>query len=312
MQLVHLAGLASVTLFATACGDDGGATPVDAAVVGNPGFSVPTMVTKANMKMNDVWIELGDADWSCLGTPPSDQASTQPITLSGKVVDFQSQTGVGTATVTAFAGIDLTGSVATATTDNTMAHKGEFTMTLPTLPGGTTRFGFRFESANYVKTYLLNQYFDPASATATRSMQAVSESTATVLPALLSTERDLTKGVLAGAMRDCQSHEVSNAVATVSATAGTADHLPGASTFYFSAGSMMSLPVNHNAMRVMNKDGLFVVLDLPPQTTPAYIQIWGFRNAAELAAGTLTLLSELAAPIEANAVITASVEVKRQ
>ena len=288
MRLTIVLGLASATLLAAACGgdDDGGdgdGTQVDAAPGGNPGFPMPTAVTKANVKMNGVWTEAGDADWSCLGTPSTDAPSTQAITLSGKIEDFQTSA----------------------------ADRGAYSINLAQLPSGTTRYGFKFEGAGYVKTYLLNQYIDPTNATAMRDMAAVSESTATALPAFIGVSRDTTKGVLAGAMRDCQNREVSNAVATVSSVAGEASHLTGAKTFYFSAGSS-SLPVRHNVSPTMNKDGLFVVLDLPPQTEPAFIQIWGFRNQAELTAGTLTLLSELAAPVEANAVITASVEVKRQ
>ena len=50
----------------------------------------------------------------------------------------------------------------------------------------------------------------------------------------------------------------------------------------------------------MNKDGLFVVLEVVP-VAPAYVQVWGFRTAAELAGGTLTLLAEAPVLAEANA-----------
>ena len=318
MRFTGFLGLASLTLLAVACGgdDDGdggdGMTQIDAAVGGNPGFPTPTAVTKANMKMGGVWTEIGDADWSCLNTPSTDMPSTQSIALSGKITDFQTGAGVGGATVTAFPGIMLGGSSgAPVMSDSAAATKGNYTASLAALPSGTTRYGFKIEAAGYVKTYLLNQYLDPAMATQSRNIAAVSESTATALPAFVGVSRDPSKGVLAGAMRDCQGREVSNAVATVSSTAGTVTHLTGAKTFYFSAGSS-SLPVRPSMAATMNKDGLFVVLDLPPQTAPAYMQVWGFRTAAELSSGQMTLLAELAAPVEANAVITASVEVKRQ
>jgi hypothetical protein len=306
-----------MTLLAAACGgdDDGGGGgdggPIDSAGLTNPGFPTPSAVTKANMLQGGVWTEIGDADWSCLNMPSTDMPSTQAIALSGTIEDFQTGNGVGAISITAFPGIMLAGNSGTATTSNDAATRGNFTMNLAQLPGGTTRFGFKFEGSSYVKTYLLNQYFTPGMATAMRDMSAVSESTATALPAFIGVSRDPSKGVLAGAMRDCQNREVSNAVATVSSQAGMVSHLNGAKTYYFSAGSS-SLPVRHNVSPVINKDGLFVVLDLPPQTAPAFIQVWGFRTQAELTAGTLTLLSELAAPVEANAVITASVEVKRQ
>ena len=83
----------------------------------------------------------------------------------------------------------------------------------------------------------------------------------------------------------------------------------------FSQGAIMSLESTQAgeplATRVVALSGRFAV---PPQTAPAYIQIWGFPTAADLAMGEagLKLLSELASPVEANAVITGSFEAKRQ
>ena len=314
----RLAALGFAPLFAlAACGDDGGSTTtdggIDAPALENPGFPVPTAVTKANMRSGGVWTEIGDADWSCLNTPSDDQPSTQAIALTGVIDDFQSGDGVGNATVTAFPGIMLSANSGMATSSNVAATRGDYAMNVTALPSGTTRFGFKVTAMGYLKTYLLNQYLNPANATQNRDISAVSESTANALPAFVGVTRDVAKGVLAGAMRDCQGREVSNAVATVSSTMGTVAHLPGAETFYFSAGSS-SLPVRHTQSPTMNKDGLFVVLNLPPQTAPAFIQIWGFPTAADLAMGAagLKLLGELASPVEANAVITGSFEPKRQ
>ncbi|MBK9030934.1 MAG: hypothetical protein IPL61_06270 [Myxococcales bacterium] len=314
MRRICTLGLAPLFVLAAACGDDGGSTGtdggIDAPMLENPGFPVPTAITKANMKSMGVWTEIGDADWTCLNTPSDDQPSTQSISLTGTIEDFQGGPNVGNATVTAFPGIMLTANSATATSSNVAATRGEFAMSLPMLSAGETRYGFKVEAASYVKTYLLNQYLNPANPTLNLNISAVAESTANALPAFVGVTRDNSKGVLAGALRDCQGREVSNAVATVSSTAGAVAHLPGAITFYFSAASS-SLPVRHSQSPTMNKDGLFVVLELPPQTAPAFIQIWGFRTEAELAAGTLTLLSELPSPVEGNAVITGSFEPKR-
>jgi len=309
MRLTYLVGFVSVSLVAAACGGDdgGGADAAADAALDNPGFPIPTAITKANSDSSGVWMEIGDADWTCLNTPSPDQPSTQNIALSGKINDFQTGSGVGDATVTAFPGIQLTANSGMATSDGAANTRGDYSMTLTQLPSGETRYGFKMEATGYVRTYLLNQYFDPNNATQTRSIDAVSESTATALPAFIGVNRDPAKGVLAGAFRDCAGNEVSNAVATVSSTQGTVTHLPGAQTFYFSAGST-SLPVRHNVSPTMNKDGLFVILDLEPQAAPAYVQVWGFRSQEELTAGTLTLLSELASPVEANAVITGSFE----
>ena len=308
-----LGGLLSISALA-ACGDDGASgidAGVDAAVLSNEGFPVPTAITKANDFVGGAWTEVGDADWTCLNTPSSDAASTGPIALSGKIRDFQtSSNGVGGATITAFPGNMLSGNLGMAMSDATAANKGAYSMTLARLPGAEKRFGFKIEAPSYLRTYLLNQYFNPAMATQTRDISAISIGTANAVIAFVGEQFDSTTGTLAGAFRDCQGREVSNAVATVSAASGRVEHLPGANTFYFSAASS-SLPVRHNVSPTMNKDGLFVVINLPPQAAAAYIQIWGFRTATELASGTLTLLSELASPVEANAIITGSIEPKR-
>jgi hypothetical protein len=314
---VTLAGLLSNSGLA-ACGDDGGTAGVDggtdAPELENPGFPVPTAVTKANDFVQGAWTEVGDADWSCLNTPSDDDPSTGQIMISGQIEDFQTGALVRNATVTAFPGINLSGNLGSTTSSNsTDSSMPNYTMTLGMLPAGETRFGFKIErpaAPPYLRTYLLNQYFDPADNTQTRNISAVSVSTATAVIAFVGESFDNTTGTLAGAFRDCQGREVSNAVATVSSTSGTITHLRGANTFYFSAASS-SLPVRHNVSPTMNKDGLFVVIDLPPQAAPAYIQIWGFRTAAELQSGQLTLLSELASPVEANAIITGSIEPKR-
>lgn len=299
-----LAGLISISALGACGGDDGAAGP-DAGVT-NEGFVMPTAVTKAN----DNGTEMGDADWSCLNTPTDDDASTQDIMLSGKIRDFQtSSNGVGAAAITAFPGIMLTANSGMATSASDSANKGNYEITLQKLPAGQTRYGFKIDAAGYKRTYLLNQYFDPATATQTQDISAVSSATATAVLAFVGATYDPTKGTLAGAFRDCQGHEVSNAVATVSSVSGTATHLPGADTYYF--GRATGLPARHNVEPVSSSNGLFVVINLAPQTAPAYIQIWGFPTQADLTAGTLKLLSELPSPVEADAIITGSFEPKR-
>jgi len=143
------------------------------------------------------------------------------------------------------------------------------------------------------------------------------------MPALIGVSRTPGTGVLAGAMRDCKQHEVSNAIATVSSTSAIATHLSGkvngsdviASTFYFSAATT-DLPVKHTGStgRVMtNTDGLFTVFNLPPADV-AYIQVWGFTSDGDVAKGMagLTLLAELKSPVLADNVITGSIEPLRK
>jgi hypothetical protein len=300
-----------LSTLAAACGGGGDESPdassPDASdTLENGGFPTPTAVTKANQNIAGTWTELSDAEWGCLNTPSPDQPSTQAIALSGKIEDFQSGSGVGGVSITAFPSTGLMGNISSATSSSVSATRGNYEMTLPMIPSGT-RVGFKLEADLYVRTYVLNEYLDPAQTTQTRNMDAVSESTMNALPAFVAVTRDPSKGVLIGTFRDCDGHEVSNAVVTVSSTSAQVAHLTGVTTFYFSAAGT-SLPVRHNIAPVMNKDGQFLILDVPPQTSLAFVQIWGFKDAADLADGEMTLLSELATPIEANAIITGSFE----
>lgn len=316
MRKLPAAGLLSLLL--AACG--GGSSSPDAMPpLTNTGFVLPTKATHANMQdSNNVWQDLGAADWSCLGTPTTDVPRTVDLSLMGSVVDFQNMdNGVPNAMVDIFSDIDYQHPFQSLTADGA----GKFTATIPT---GKEHVGFKLHATNYMDTFLLNQYWDPAATSDTIKIGDISSGLASALPAFTDFDRVTGTGVLAGAFRDCQKHEVSNAIATVSSTSMTHTDLQGmagpqnlqviATTFYFSAGST-DLPVKHtgSAGRVStNSDGLFAVFNLPPTQT-AYIQVWGFKTDADVAKGEsgLTLLAELPAPVLADNVITATINVLR-
>lgn len=294
--------LASFALLGTAAcgGDDGAPAGPDAAVLPNGGFDVTqlTETTKANMDED----EIGEANWDCLGTPTDDTASTVAITLTGVLNDFQtSSTELRDATVTVFHDTDYQNPVDTF---GPTAVDGQYTLDLP---AGGTRWGFKVTQDDYTDTFLLNQYFDPNNAAQSLNISAISEGLTTALPAIIGLVRTPGSGVLAGAMRDCDDHEVSHVIATVSATSGQIDHLEGADTYYLD--SSAGLPVRHDQLAQTDTNGLFAVFQLPV-TTEAFIQIWGFTDSADIADGEagLTLLAELASPTVADTVITGSIE----
>ncbi len=312
-RTVPTLGLGLLALCLPACGG-GSSTPPDAGPT-NTGFVLPTMSTHANMQNTDkTWTDLGAADWTCLGTPSDDAPRTAATTLTGHVLDFQDMTkAVPGAAVDIFSDIDYTHPFASVTADGT----GTFTTTIPV---DKERVGFKVHVANYFDTFLLNQYWAPADTTDSVDIGDISAGLATALPAFIDFERVSGTGVLAGAMRDCQHREVSNAIATVSSTSMTATHLQGtvggtaiiASTFYFGAGGT-DLPVKHtgsNGRLSTNSDGLFTVFNLPPSDTAAYIQVWGFKSDGDVASGMagLTLLAELPAPILGDVIVTGSIE----
>jgi hypothetical protein len=287
------------------------------------GFNKPMAALRANMSNADV----GAADLSCLGTASADQATTVAVSLATVVEDFQNKTLNGAAsdpvTVTVFKDVMITAPFDTQMSSSSMcpnnAPCGNVTVTIPV---GTKRFGFKMvdpaSSPAFLPTFLLNQTVAPDTATQTLDrIQTVSNSTATLLPALIGEQRTAGTGVLAGALRDCQKHEVSNFVATVSSTSGTATPIPGAETYYFQAG--VDLPVHHclpgkacttNEANASSADGLFMAIQLPPSSS-AFVQMWGYPTDAEVG-GEMTLISELPVPVIADNVITGSYEPLRQ
>ncbi len=274
---------------------------VDAAVdalsidapASNDGFVTPTAITKANLQIGGVWTEVGDPDWTCLDTASPDLPSTGTVALGGRISDFQTGNGVGNGTIAAWSTAPAM-TVGTTISANAAATRGDFSMTLGMLPAGTRRYGFTITAQSYVSTVVLGRYYPSGSATVD-DIDVISEATASALPALVGVSRDPTAAFYVGSMRDCQGRTVSNAVAAVSTVPSTFTNA-GGETFYFSAGST-SLPVRHNVASVMNRDGLFTVLNVP--SGPAlHVQVWGFRTTAELNAGTMTLLGEIFAPSE--------------
>ncbi|MEO6774726.1 MAG: hypothetical protein ABI467_17255 [Kofleriaceae bacterium] len=278
--------------FAAACGGGGDDTTTDAAV--DVGFNLPTATLKANA--SDA--EVGDVDLtSCLADAPTTVAHT----LATTVKDFQNQTAVPQATVTGFPGI-MTDAVF-----DTQMSDGNGLLTI-NIPAGTKRYGFKMTADGQFPTFLLNQYVKPdapADTTEPSSIQSVSNSTAALLPALIGQTRTPGTGVVAGAVRDCQGHEISNFVVTVSSTSMTSTPIPGAQAFYFSLSP--ELPVHHTQADSAAANGLFMAIQLPVTAT-AYVQAWGFPTAADLASGTMKLISELAVPVVGDTVVTGSFE----
>lgn len=315
MRLTRL----SLVLFATtgACGGGSSNTP-DAPPAVDVGFNTPTKTLKANMASGTTFTEIGDADLSCLNTPSADVATATAVTLTTHVKDFQNSGQViPKASVTVFPGIDATQAFAAPVVSDA---NGQVVLTIP---AGQKRIGFKMAGGStsadgtvtQLDTFLLFQHLDPNLAAQTNPdpIQSVSNTTAALLPALIGEDRTPGTGVVAGALRDCQRHEISNFVATVSSTPGMATPLPNASAYYFSPSA--KVPVKHGTgsgqADAAKADGLFVVLELP-LTTTAYVQMWGFPTQADLDAGTLKLVSELAVPVVADTVITGSFEPRRQ
>ena len=298
--MMRPATILAFTLGVAACGggsgDDDDNVDVDAGLP-NSGFVAPDAPVEAFSGDEPATLDLG-----CLNTPSDDAPNTVDITLTGVLNDFQYMDNeIRDANVEVFHDIDIANPIASfGPTDNT----GAYSLTIPSA-GATGRYGFKVSADSYMDTFLLNQRFSPDLTEQTLNISAISEGVATALPAIIGLQRTPGTGVLAGAMRDCAGNELANAVATVSATSGTPDHLEGAVTYYLDAGA--GLPVRNEELIHTDANGIFAIFELPV-TASAYIQVWGFVDDADLADGEMTLLAELAAPVVADTVITGSIE----
>ncbi len=310
MRIGLVSSVVSIGLGLVACGGGGGTAAVDAPA-GNLdapgqdiGFAKPTKALKANMEVStNTWRELGPANLACLNTPTADTATTVAVTLATTTLDFEKLMAVGSIGVTAFPSIDIASPFDTQTSDPT----GVVSIHVPV---GTKRFGVKMTSAQDFDTLLLNQKVAPGMATQMLDkIQVVSKTTGASIPAIIGIVRTPGTGIVAGAVRDCDAHEISNFVATVSSTAATATPLDKARTFYFS--SSLKTPVHHNQEPASTNDGLFAALEVPVTPT-VFVQAWGYPTDADLASDHLVLISELEVPIVADTVVTGSFEPLRQ
>lgn len=288
------------------CGgdDDDGADGGGVGGLPELGFAYPTEVTTAYVETETGWDLVGDANWDCLGTAADEVPSTTDITLTGALLDFQTDEPLPGGEITLYGDDGITGSsLGTATSD----EDGNFEITLPT---GQTTWAFKMVVEEALDTYSLNQYFEPAQAAQSLNIDSVSLLTAQALPAFIGVTRTPGLGIIAGSIRDCDGNVVKGTIAAVSETTTTPTHVEGGVSYYFSAANT-SLPVRHSLQNNTNTDGVFVTIELPPGQE-RYLQVWGFVDAADLADGEPTLLAEIPAPIIADSVVTVRMRPLRQ
>jgi hypothetical protein len=281
----------------------------------NPGFVRPgsspdarwdQAITWAYSEDNDVFTDLGPADWSCLNTPSGLQPSTASITISGVLEDFQTSKEITEAEISVFAETkDING----AGLDTTVTDEdGNYSVTVA---AGVDSVAFRVIARGQMDTYSLNEKINPDSPEQEVDVGSVSLLTANALPAFIGVTRTAGLGILAGTVEDCNGNQVGGAVATVSDVSGSPEHLEGAATYYFSAEPGNSLPVRHNLAANTREDGIFTVIEL--QSSPsAYLQVWGFMEGQDPEVDDMTLLAEVPAPILSDSVVISTMQPLQQ
>ena len=260
--------------------------PVDAAA-SNPGFTRPTAQLTAWSSPSQGTYQAATLDLGCLGASRNDSATTVAVSLTVQVRDFQSGNVLPSAMVGVFSGTAISSPFVSTTTDSTGSA-------ILSIPSGKQRIGFSIASSSARDTYVLDRILAPSTASQMEALQSMSDATFATLPALVGLTPITGSSIELGTARDCQGHTLANFIATVSSTPDTPTHLAQAQTFYFS--DSVGLPVHNSNQPSGARDGQFMVIDLPA-TSQAYVQVWGFRDLAELTAGTLTLIAELAVPV---------------
>jgi hypothetical protein len=327
----RLAWLAAIP-FAVACGgsddaaDPDGALPeadaaaIDAAVptvdaAPNRGFTPPTAVTTAfELDEENGFVEVGPANWDCLGEPDAVVPTEEVISVSGRLKAFGGGEGdrVAGAQIVVFGSTDfygtpIAGPVTTSETEldgdgNVIEPAGQYEVELDP---GVTRVAFRATAEGYLDTYSLNRSFAADATDAVVNLDIVHESLADVLAALaLQRQRTQGLGIIAGSVVDCDGHTVRHAIATVSPIAGELEHLPGVITFYFNGNP--NSPAPQRPRLETHDDGIILIPELEPTEEYVYVQVWGFPDQAAFDSDDLQLLSELETTIPEDGLLTSA------
>jgi hypothetical protein len=271
--------------------NDGGRPPdaveLDAARDGGGFPTLPSAPTHAHQQMPDgTWIDLGEADWACVGIP-RDSGLTAPLSLSGRTVDWETGQPVGNQFITVLPSREVSPALGEVVSGGDVDNLGEFAGTFEPLPPGRTRYGFRTQNAVPAQTinFVVEQYFLPGAAHV-RDLAIVSPATASTLPTFVGQTRDPSRAMVLGQVVDCQMRPVSNAMVVVS-TSLTQSQPAGVDVWTFTA-QLPSLPGGLNTPT--REDGRVAIFDMPPDTAFA-LQVWGFRTGPEVINGELIRLA---------------------
>jgi len=238
------------------------------------------------------------ADFTCLGTPDSSQASTfDQVTFTGVLKDFQSKEPVDGAEIAVWTDLATIGQAATRKAAVTSGGDGTFSVTVSGLAGLRRLHWRSSKEGTAFPTWELNDPFKPDQATQSTERSSVSIVTGNLLPALAAVSRTEGKGIIAGAVRDCNRKEVGNAIATVLGADGKP--LPYMQVVYMSDSDLPRRrdPKTLHSLATNPQNGIFVVVNVPPSTSLVTLAVDGKVG------GVRKRLSQFDAPVFADTVV---------
>lgn len=268
-----------------------------------PDPMTPTESTRANLPAaNGLWNDIGPADWSCLAFP-RDVPRTEPVELSGRVIDWRTRAPLDRHFVQALPSREIA-PVLGEFTSGVPAELGAYAATVSPLPFGT-RYGFRLnalDASGEPQGHVLEAYFPPGNPH-TRDLEILSNPTIDTLYFAVGEARNPDNALVVGDVVDCQGRRVSNAMVVVSTMLGTLEPA-GFDVVNFSADTA-NVPSTTNFPT--RGDGRFAVFHLRRDVL-WFLQVWGYRDSVELTNQRLTRLATLAIRLPANAAATVVVE----
>ena len=295
--------VAILLLVLDGCGAGGGAQDAAAPTCpeyspatfgGDPWFLPPSQTTEAYARLGNLWELQGNADWSCLCAPTDERPASVDLTVQGVVRDSVSRDPIGPANIAAFGWRDDQ-----AIDDTTTDESGEYAVSLPS---GSASVAFRVSdpsTSRFLDTVHLRPALLPDVAVQDLDLDVMTQATLVMLPAFIGVMYKQGFGLAGGAVVDCRGDRVANAVVTISDAPLSTVHVDGAVTYYYSAGMTASTPVRHTTSATTNRDGLFLILDVP-ERADAYIQAWGYVEGQTPGTDEMTLLSEVRTTVEAD------------
>ena len=302
----RLAWLASISLVAAACGgsDDNGDTGVDASVEADAAAPQPDAdtgdvnpISGPTLAFDSDGVEVGPANWDCLGDPDPVEETENDIEVSGQLSEFLNA-ALDEYEISAFASLEFDGepTAGPVECDGDGCDPTEYELTIP---AGVTRVAFRVETNNDLVTFTLGHSFESDATEATVNFNVVGDGTASTLAvAALRRDRTAGLGIVAGDVVDCEGNFVRHAIAALSTTSGELAPVAEAErSFYFGG----QLPVG--ARTETQADGRFMIPEITADEL-VYVQAWGYISHEDFDNDELTLLSELGIEIPEDALIT--------
>ena len=226
------------------------------------------------------------ANFACLGSHADPPAPTAPTALTVHVIDFETKADVAGATVEVYTSLDKFDAKLPDATSTATGSDGKAQLTVPP---GSYRVIFRTvgDPDLTVETIEFNRAYDDV------QRYSVSQATKGTIGAVLNLFPDDSEGVVAGAVRDCDDHDVGGATFGVSSSGGSFDS--ATNTFYFVDVSATST-VPERTQHWTSADGVFASLNVPPGD--ATVSAQGIVSAGAMP----TMLATGVAPVRAAAV----------